>query len=231
MIAFESAIENGADIVELDVQMTKDGSVAVLHDRSLKRVAGVDLPLYQLTLAEAKKLDVGIWKGDEFKGLKIPSLTEVLENFNGKISMIIELKPQYFHLEEDYGLERKVLEIMDECSAKLGNGYISVRSESSYAYLVSNSQYPVGLMQKKRTASEMNRIVEDYNIKFAQIRLNQYTAAEVEELKRFGAKITVFYGDRPSEWQTILGWNVYGIFTNYPKNLKDYLSAFPSRMK
>ncbi len=86
MAAFSRALEHGFG-VELDVHLTKDKKLAVIHDSSLSRTAGIDIQIEDITAEEMKKYPLE--KSDE----RIPELHEVLELFNGKAPLIIELKP------------------------------------------------------------------------------------------------------------------------------------------
>lgn len=72
-------IESGADWIELDVGVTKDGVLVVLHDEDLKRVAGDSRKIGELTFEEVRRLDVGSSFGPDFRGVGIPSLEEVLD--------------------------------------------------------------------------------------------------------------------------------------------------------
>ena len=72
-------MEELADSVEIDVQMTTDGVVVLGHDASLKRVAGVNRSIASMTFEELEKLDVGSWFSPEYAGTRIPALSEVLE--------------------------------------------------------------------------------------------------------------------------------------------------------
>ena len=72
------AWEKGADAAEVDVYLTKDNRIVVIHDDSTKRTTGVDLKVRETTSEELRKLDAGGWKGEEFAGEKIPFLEEVL---------------------------------------------------------------------------------------------------------------------------------------------------------
>ncbi|MGN0317490.1 MAG: glycerophosphodiester phosphodiesterase family protein [Lachnospira sp.] len=92
MAAFSLAMNNLADSIELDVQLTKDGKIIVMHDSSAKRTTGTDRLISDMTLKEVKQLDAGSWFSEEFKGEKVPSLEEVLELVSGKINLNIEIK-------------------------------------------------------------------------------------------------------------------------------------------
>jgi glycerophosphoryl diester phosphodiesterase len=90
--AMRKAIESGADYVEMDVHLTADGQVVLLHDRDLKRVAGVSRRLDELTFEQVQELDVGSWFAPAFAGERVPTLNEVIVLCRGKIRLNIELK-------------------------------------------------------------------------------------------------------------------------------------------
>lgn len=87
MAAFREALEGGYGI-ELDVHLMKDGTLAVIHDPSLKRTAGADVEIEDLTLADLENYRL---EGTEEK---IPTLPEVLALYDGKAPLIVELKPE-----------------------------------------------------------------------------------------------------------------------------------------
>ena len=81
-----------ADAVEIDVFLSQDGQIVVIHDRDTKRTAGVDRPVVAQTLDELRVLDVGKWKGEKFAGEKIPTLAEVLATVPAGKRLFIEVK-------------------------------------------------------------------------------------------------------------------------------------------
>ena len=90
--ALKSSIECGADMAEIDVQETKDGALILLHDDSLKRTAGVKKNVWEMNLAEIKKLDAGTSFHERYRGEKIPTLEEVLNFCEGRLDLNIEIK-------------------------------------------------------------------------------------------------------------------------------------------
>jgi glycerophosphoryl diester phosphodiesterase len=90
--AMRKAIASGADYAEMDVQQTADGKVVLLHDRDLKRVAGVSRRLDELSYDELQRLDVGRWFSPTFAGERVPTLVEVIKLCRGRIRLNIELK-------------------------------------------------------------------------------------------------------------------------------------------
>ena len=83
--SFRRALELGVAAVELDVQLTRDGRLAVIHDETLDRTTNGRGPVKDFTLAELKKLDAG-------QGESIPTLEEVLELVRGRAHLVVELK-------------------------------------------------------------------------------------------------------------------------------------------
>jgi glycerophosphoryl diester phosphodiesterase len=76
--AFKLAFEQGADGIEGDFHLTKDGRIVCLHDEDTERVAGTKRLARECTLAELQELDVGSWKAPGFRGERMPTLEEVM---------------------------------------------------------------------------------------------------------------------------------------------------------
>ena len=91
-LAVEKALEVGADRVEVDLALSSDGYVVLMHDETLERTTDGTGPIGDYTLEELKTLDAGVWKGAEFAGQTIPTLSEALELAKGKGELNLELK-------------------------------------------------------------------------------------------------------------------------------------------
>jgi glycerophosphoryl diester phosphodiesterase len=90
--AFRLAWEQHADAIECDVHLTQDGQIAVIHDGDTQRVSNTKLVVKQSTLAELRKLDVGVHGGDAFKGSVIPTLAEVFATLPPQKAIFVEIK-------------------------------------------------------------------------------------------------------------------------------------------
>ena len=90
--AFRLAIEQGADGFEADFYLTADGHVVTFHDKDTQRIAGEKLPLAQTPFAKLRSLDVGLWKGEKWKGEQMPTMEEVLAIVPDGKTIFIELK-------------------------------------------------------------------------------------------------------------------------------------------
>lgn len=90
--AITQAIADGADYVEIDVRETADGTVVLLHDSDLRRVAGSDKKIWEVRYEELQMLDVGGWFAPAFEGERIPTLREAIHTARGRVKLNIELK-------------------------------------------------------------------------------------------------------------------------------------------
>lgn len=109
--AFLHAIRVGAEGIELDVQLTKDRQLIVIHDETVNRTTDGEGLVSQLTLGELKQLDAGSWFAPRFSGTHLPTLKEVFETlteeaFQGLVN--VELKTDRYAYE---GIEEKVAEL------------------------------------------------------------------------------------------------------------------------
>lgn len=90
--AFHLAVLDGCDAIELDVQTCADGTVVVMHDRDLRRVAGDPRRLEDLAWIELQRVDVGRGFQARFAGERIPTLSDVLAWARDRVKLNIELK-------------------------------------------------------------------------------------------------------------------------------------------
>jgi len=110
LAAFEKAIEDMADYIELDVQQTKDGAIIVMHDPNVYRTTGVNNFVWEMTLQQVKELDAGSFFSQEYAGEKVPTLNEVIKLVKGKTKLNIEIKPSG----HDSDLAESVVKIIED---------------------------------------------------------------------------------------------------------------------
>ena len=102
--AFQLAWKQGADAIEADFQLTKDGHIVCFHDTDTKRLAGQQLAIADATLEELRQIDVGgiqpqaseralrAWSSDKFQGTRMPTIAEVFATVPAGKKMFIEIK-------------------------------------------------------------------------------------------------------------------------------------------
>ena len=116
--AFESAYEINADSIELDLRMTADGEIVIIHDNDLARTSDIEGKIKELTLEQINKADIGIKTDEKFKGTRVPTFREFLEltKRDEKMTFNFEFK-DYFHKEgEEFAKKSadKIIALIDE---------------------------------------------------------------------------------------------------------------------
>lgn len=112
--AFEEAIRVKVDGIELDVQLTKDGEMVVIHDGDVERTTNGNGLIKDLTLKEVKELDAGSWFDSSFENERIPLFSEVLALLEDKKYpgiLNIEIKTDEYDYE---GIELKIINCLKE---------------------------------------------------------------------------------------------------------------------
>jgi glycerophosphoryl diester phosphodiesterase len=92
MAAIDLAWRNGADAVEIDIHLTRDNQLILSHDADTQRTCGQKLIIKDHTLADLQKLDAGLWKGEDFRGEKMPAIDEALASIPDGKRMFVEIK-------------------------------------------------------------------------------------------------------------------------------------------
>ena len=113
LASFSAAMAAGAEMIELDVTLSKDRKVVVIHDDTLNRTTSGFGPVHQATLQALKRLDAGSWFDSRFAGESLPTLEEVLILAGGKILINIEIKSSAWEsgFPED-AVERQVVDLI-----------------------------------------------------------------------------------------------------------------------
>lgn len=116
--AFKLAWEQGADAIEGDFQLTKDGHIVCIHDKNTKRVSDRNLVIKESTLDELRELDVGAYRGKDYRGTVIPTIAEVFSIIPEQKKIYIEIKcgkeiiPNLFEEIRRSGLKREQIVVI-----------------------------------------------------------------------------------------------------------------------
>lgn len=112
LVAFQAAIDAGADMIELDVLLSKDRKLVVIHDAALDRTTNGRGMVCDYTLAELKALDAGSWFAPRFKGEHLPTLEEVLDRVDGRVPLNIEIKKSAYEPSHPQdAIENQIIEL------------------------------------------------------------------------------------------------------------------------
>jgi glycerophosphoryl diester phosphodiesterase len=115
LAAFNGAVDAGADMIELDVCLSKDRHLVVIHDETVDRTTNGTGAVKALTLDQLGRLDAGSWFDPRFNAERLPTLAQVLDAVKGHLQVNIEIKPESFEEEGPAdAVERQVLNLVRE---------------------------------------------------------------------------------------------------------------------
>lgn len=220
--AFHLAMEQGADGVELDVWRCASGEVVVVHDETTARVAGDSLRVPDASFQALRALDVGAWKGDRFRGERIPLLSEVLEALPGA-TVNVELKGR--------GRDRAVAPAAAEVIRRAG-------AESRVVV----SSFQSGLLGAFRAAAPKvarGFLFEDEGLWQVRVALatrlhrtaavhpaaRLVTPARARHWQEMGLAVNAWTVDEPAEVERLAVLGVSALITNVPAKVRAVLTG------
>ena len=223
LAAFEAAIEAGAVMIELDVMLSRDRKVVVIHDATLDRTTNGKGSVADLTLAELKQLDAGSWFDAQFVGQQIPELSEVLDLVNGRAYVNIEIKSNAYeaHHPPD-AIEKQVVDWLRQ-KKLLDTGMIS-------SFEV-NILEQIALMEKTPVTAFISDKPADKNTVPMCTRLKVFswhpdhrivTPNQVEQMHAAGIKVFPYTVDLPDDFARMRDMLVDGVITNDPVAAGDW---------
>ena len=206
--AMEAAIEELADSVELDVQMSADGVIVLGHDANLKRVAGLNRAISSLTFEELRQLDVGSWFSAEFAGEQIPTLEEVMEVCRGKINLNIEIK----NVGKDSELPARVVELILE----QGMEEQCVITSTSLNYLKQVKELVPQLRTGYIISAAYGNFYSSEAVDFISVRSSFVDERLMENVHAQGKGVFAWTVNSKSEMERLIMLGVDGIITDRP---------------
>jgi glycerophosphoryl diester phosphodiesterase len=209
----------GADGIELDVQLSRDGTVVVMHDATVDRTTNGSGGVAELTLAELKELDAGSWFASDFAGEGIPTLAEVFDAVGQDLLMNLELKAMGTEPSEleavtvslitQYGMEEQVL-------ISCFNPLALQRVRELAPYLPLAFLYGPRLPEAERA-----RWVQDLR-PLAALHPEHHLVdvAHLAWARGYDCAINTWTVDEPDEMERLLALGVDGIITDQPDLLR-----------
>jgi glycerophosphoryl diester phosphodiesterase len=224
--AFRKAIEVGSDMIELDIQLSKDGKIVVIHDEILGRVTNGRRKVSDHTLEELKKLDAGAKFGPEFSGERIPTLKEVLHLAEGRILVNIELKDPTYGQYPITELAAKALKEVKKAGMTDRVIYSSFNS-ASLEYIEKLEPHAWVAFLYHRPWNSLPELTGGREYRVLNLRNIYLSQEKVTRIHRAGIKLNVYTVNSDEELGQFVKWEVDGIITNYPDRLLRILKAKP----
>ena len=208
MAAFQKAIDDMADYIELDVQLTSDGEVIVMHDSNAYRTTGVDENIANMTYKEVRRLDAGSWYSVEYKGEKVPGLREVLELAQGKIKLNIELKPA----DNSEELARKTVALIEKYNMENDCVITSFSSSALSAAKSCDENIRVGYI----LSAAYGEYYDMKNIDFFSVNAAFLSKRTIDAIHNSGKQVYAWTVNNKDSIKNLTNKGVDGVITDNP---------------
>lgn len=224
--AFSEAVRVGADGIELDVHLSKDDQLVVMHDENVDRTTNGKGLIREKTLTELKKLNAGSWFSKEFPATKVPTLKEVLalllqKNYRG--TLIIEIKTDKYEYE---GIEAKVSALMTQTNWPFQHAYCSFNLHSLERLSLIEPGAQLDLLmstsQEKLAAAKQLSYIEGIHPKAS------WLFEHMDELAIFPKKIRTWTVNEKVDLETSFKLPIDSIITDFPERAL-YIKQFTKK--
>lgn len=214
MDAFKLAVKQGAEGIELDVQLSKDGIPVVIHDETIDRVTNGHGYVKDYTLEELKNFTIMKGKYQEYEHSKIPTLEEVLVYAKKEsLTVNIELKTGIYWYPE---IEEKTVDLvkktkMEDLVIYSSFNHYSIRKikeiapQAETAYLYSDVILQIDKYAKNEGVNGLHPAV--YHVKMAHF---------LKEYLQSGLKVRVWTVNQESDLKMLIDSGITAVITNYP---------------
>lgn len=224
LAAFEKGIEVGADAVEIDVHLTRDNRVVVMHDGNLDRTTDGIGPTYQRMLGEIKRLDAGSWFDARFAGERVPTLEETLDLLRNRAVVLIEVKPN--------GIARAVVDVVRQMKAvehvviqSFHPGTVRTVRELDPRIPTSLLTVRPGATRPRRRGRSMVKRAVKVGANALSVRYAGLDSRTVEEIHHRAMALWVWTVDEEQDMRAMIEAGVDGIITNRPDVLRRMLDG------
>jgi glycerophosphoryl diester phosphodiesterase len=216
--------EKEAD-AEVDVHLSKDNRIVVIHDASTKHITGTDLKVKETTSQELRKLDYGSFKGEKFAGEQIPFLDDVLKTIPPERKLYVEIK-----------CGKEVLPFLSRLIIESGRmsqiviiGF-DIEVVTSSKRLIDVPTYWLRGTKKVKETEEwiphdpkLVQMVKDSGLDGLDVHYAGVTKEFVDAVRASEQKLYVWTVDDPKEARRLVELGVSGITTNRPEWLREQI--------
>jgi glycerophosphoryl diester phosphodiesterase len=227
LAAVRAAIEIGADMVEIDVTLSSDAHVVVIHDETLDRTTDGSGDISRYSLAELKQLDAGSWFDSKYAGERIPTLDEVLAEVEDRVLLNVEIKSEA---------------VVRGVAGKVAS---AIRDFEMIDQVVVSSFSPAALEQMHELAPEIRtavlynaelhqgrdavEIVEELGASVFNIKRQRLTKKTRRRCREHAIPVGVYTVNEARRMRRLVNKGTNAIFTDHPDLLLEVLESAGSR--
>ncbi len=226
LAAFQEAWRQDADVVEADCHLTADGQVVCIHDSTTKRTGHLNLTVSESSFSALRQVDVGAWKGERWKGERIPSLTELLRTVPQGKGVYLEVKtgpeilPALSNVLQvsSVPLHRIMVIAFDQ---RVVEGYKRLHPKGEACWLTKLRRWPGGL---RPGPESILHTLEQSGADGVGLEAHPALSADfVGAILDAGYGVHVWTEDDPLRARRLLDMGVQSVTTNFPGRLKQAL--------
>lgn len=216
--SFASALEVGAAAVELDVQLTADGHVVVLHDPTLERTTTGRGDVRRMTLAEVRAVSAGYPErfGDAYAGERVPTLAEALALLRERARVLVEIKTESVTDDDAGGVEARVVEEVRRAGMAERVALISFDHRAIVRLRSLAPEMARGLLFGRASADAVLEAARDAGCDLVMPHKSQLSDALVERVRAAGLRLATWVVDEPEELRRLARFGLYGVGSNRP---------------
>jgi glycerophosphoryl diester phosphodiesterase len=218
LAAFAGALELGVSAVELDIQLTCDGHVVVIHDVDLERTTSGRGDVRQLTLAEVRAVSAGYPDrfGGDWAGERVPTLAEALALLRDRARAMIELKAESVTEDETGGLEARAVAEIRRAGMADKVALISFDQRAILRLRRLAPEISRGRIFGRTTADELLADARASGSEVVLPHKSQLSDALVARVHTAGIKLATWVVDEPEELRELARFDLYGVGSNRP---------------
>lgn len=216
LVAFRKAMELSVDMIELDVLLSRDDEVVVIHDDTLDRTTSGRGPVAERTLSELKQLDAGSWFASEFREERLPLLADVFDLVGDRSLLNVEIKTEAVTDRSEGGVVDRVLRLIRE----RGFGERVVISSFDPRALHHARELDPKIaratlynedMHEGKTPSEILAETDSASFNLSRRRVNESIVAECHGMDKL---VLVYTVNGVADMQRMISMGVDGLFTD-----------------
>jgi glycerophosphoryl diester phosphodiesterase len=221
LTSFERARELGADWIELDVHLSRDGALVVIHDETLDRTTNGHGAVRDYSMAELKTFDAGSWFAPEYAGERIPILDEVLgwaRQHNIIVDIEIKNAPVYY-----VGIEAALVEALDRHEMSEQVIVISFDHPAVQRVKALDSRIATGVLYSGRPVDGGVGLARQAQADAVLPHWAYVTASDVAAVHAAGLSVAPWASSDPDVLRSLIAAGADAIGTNHPDILRDVI--------
>jgi glycerophosphoryl diester phosphodiesterase len=226
LASFANALELGAGLLELDVQLTRDGHVVVLHDPRVDRTTNGRGDVREMDLTDVRALSAGYPDrfGDAWRGERIPTLGEVLALAHGRGRVMIEIKKDSVTDDEEGGIEARTIAEVRRQGLTEQVALISFEHRALRRCRQMAPEITRGHLFGRTSADEVVAAARDAGCGIVMPHKSQLGEDLAERVHAAGLKLATWVVDEPEELRDLARFGLYGVGSNRPGILMQALA-------